>query len=196
MVEGPIDALAVTLGSGGDAVGIAPMGTALTVSQIKLRAHVDLVNGRDRIAVATDSDPAGWTSARKDFWHLTAADLDPTHLHLPEGLDPANLFETQGADAIAALIKNQVPLGDAMIDHLLRTAGHWSNPAVRQKIIERAARILCVRGSETWLPTFERLRTQLYFTPDILEHKTISESMDREHNRSSYAQARIDEINE
>ncbi len=97
IVEGPIDAIAITLGSGGAAVGIAPMGTALTVSQIKLlRAHIDLVNGRDHIAVATDADPAGWTSAQKDFWHLTAADLDPTHLALPEGMDPAKLLQTQG----------------------------------------------------------------------------------------------------
>ena len=42
IVEGPMDALAITLGSNGDAVGIAPMGTALTVNQIKLlRANID-----------------------------------------------------------------------------------------------------------------------------------------------------------
>ena len=108
IVEGPMDALAITLGSNGTAVGIAPMGTALTVNQIKLlRAHIDMVNGRDRIAVATDSDPAGWKAAQKAFWHLTAADLDPTHLELPDGLDPAKLFETQGPDAITAAIENR-----------------------------------------------------------------------------------------
>ena len=68
-----------------------------------------MVNGRDRIAVATDSDPAGWRSAQTAFWNLTAADLDPTHLELPDGLDPAKLFETQGADAITAAIENRVP---------------------------------------------------------------------------------------
>ena len=136
-----MDALAITLGSNGAAVGIAPMGTALTVNQIKLlRANIDMVNGRDRIAVATDSDPAGWKSAQKAFWHLTAADLDPTHLELPDGLDPAKLFETQGAAAITAAIENRAPLGDAMIDHLLRTAGHWSDTDVRQKLIHQTAR--------------------------------------------------------
>ncbi len=145
-----MDALAITLGSNGAAVGIAPMGTALTVNQIKLlRSHIDLVNGRDRIAVATDSDPAGWNSAQKAFWHLTAADLDPTHLDLPDGLDPANLLETQGADAIAAAIENRSPLGDAMIDHLLRTAGHWSDTDVRQKLIHQTARILAPAAPRT-----------------------------------------------
>ncbi len=109
-----MDALAITLGSSGTAVGIAPMGTALTVNQIKLlRSHVDMVDGRDRIAVATDSDAAGWKSAQKAFWHLTAADLDPTQLELPDGLDPASCFETEGAAAIAAAIENASPLGDA-----------------------------------------------------------------------------------
>ena len=47
-----------------------------SINQIKLlRTHIDMVNGRDRIAVATDSDPAGWKSAQKAFWHLTAAEL-------------------------------------------------------------------------------------------------------------------------
>lgn len=196
IVEGPIDALAITLGSNGAAVGIAPMGTALTINQIQLlRAHIDMVDGRDRIAVATDSDPAGWKSAQKAFWHLTAADLDPTHLDLPDGLDPAQLFETQGADAITAAIENRSPLGDAMIDHLLRTAGHWSDTDVRQKLIHQTARILGSRGSERWLDGFERLRQKLHLSPGILEHQTVTESMERDHSRPAYAQARIDEIN-
>jgi len=197
IVEGPIDALAISLGSGGAALGIAPMGTALTINQIKLLlTNIDLVNGRDRIAVATDSDPAGWKAAQKAFWHLTAADLDPTNLELPDGLDPAQLFETQGADAIAAAIKNRAPLGDAMIDQLLRTAGHWSDTDVRQKLIHQAARILGVRGSEVWLEGFERLRHKLHLAPGILEHQTITESRDRDRNRPAYAQERINEIND
>ena len=192
-----MDALAITLGSNGAAVGIAPMGTALTVNQIKLlRANIDMVNGRDRIAVATDSDPAGWKSAQKAFWHLTAADLDPTHLELPDGLDPAKLFETQGADAITAAIENRAPLGDAMIDHLLRTAGHWSDTDVRQKLIHQTARILGARGSEAWLDATDRLRNRLHLAPGILEHQTVTESMERDRNRPAYAQARIDEIND
>ena len=42
LVEGPMDALAITLGSNNDAVGIAPMGTALTVNQIKLLRATNL----------------------------------------------------------------------------------------------------------------------------------------------------------
>ena len=69
-----------------------------------------------------------------------------------------------------------------MIDHLLRTAGHWSDPAVRQKIITQAARILGARGAETWPDAFERLRNRLHLAPGILEHQTLTESIDRDHN--------------
>ncbi len=196
IVEGPMDTMAITVGSNGAAVGIAPMGTALTVNQIRLlRAHIDMVNGRDRIAVATDSDPAGWKSAQKAFWNLTAADLDPTHLDLPDGLDPAKLFETAGAGAIIAAVEDASPLGDAMIDHLLRTAGDWTETDVRQHVIHQAARILGSRGPEHWLNGFERLRRKLHFAPGILEHQTVTESIERDRNRPAYAQARIDEIN-
>jgi DNA primase catalytic core len=197
IVEGPMDALAITLGGGGAAVGVAPMGTTLTVDQIKLlRAHIDLVNGRDRIAVATDSDAAGWRSAQKNFWNLTAADLDPAHLVLPPGMDPANLLETHGPGAIAAIIRDQIPLGDAMTDHLLNTSGPWSDTAVRQALIQHASRILGARGAEHWPDAFERLRNRLHLAPGILEHRTITESIEYDLDRASYAQARINEIND
>ncbi|MEO5663415.1 MAG: MobF family relaxase [Nocardioides sp.] len=197
IVEGPMDALAITLGSNGTAVGIAPMGTALTVNQIKLlRANIDMVNGRHRIAVATDSDPAGWTAAQKAFWHLTTADLDPTHLELPEGMDPASLFETQGARAISTAIENRAPLGDAMIDHLLRTSGHWADTEVRLELIQQIARVLGARGSEVWLEATARLRNRLHLASGILEHQTVTESMTRDRNRWAYAQACIDDIND
>ena len=135
------------------------MGTALTVEPDQAPARATSTSPTAATASPsppTPTRPAG-SSPQNAFWNLTAADLDPTHLELPDGLDPAKLFETQGADAIAAAIENRVPLGDAMIDQLLRTAGHWSDPAVRQTIIEQAARVLAARGPETWLPSIERL---------------------------------------
>jgi len=81
-----------------------------------------------------------------------------------------------------------------MVDALLHTAGDWSDPAVRQKMIERAAHILGARGAETWPPAFERLRHRLHLAPGILEHSMVTESMDRDRNRVAYAQARINEI--
>ncbi|MCB0908484.1 MAG: hypothetical protein KDB63_15345, partial [Nocardioidaceae bacterium] len=118
-----------------------------------------------------------------------------TQLELPDGLDPAQLFETEGAGAIGAAVEGASPLGDAMINHLLRTAGHWTETDVRQNLIHQAARILGSRGSEHWLDGFERLRHRLHLAPGILEHQTVTESIERDRNHPAYAQARIDEIN-
>ena len=197
LVEGPLDAYAITLGSGGTAVGLAPMGTALTTDQIKIvRRHLSLADSRDHIAVATDADPAGWKAAQAAFWNLTAADLDPTHLALPDGLDPANLFETGGAPGVQAAIKNRIPLGDVMLDHVLRTAGHWSDPGVRQQIVEQAARVLAARGPDTWTDSITLLNHRLQLSTGILEHHTLTESIERAHDLAGYTANRIAELHE
>jgi hypothetical protein len=62
--------------------------------------------------------------------------------------------------------------------------------------MHQAGRILGSRGSERWLDGFERLRHKLHLAPGILEHQTVTESMERDRNRTAYAQARIDDIND
>ena len=51
-----------------------------------------------------------------------------------------------------------------MLDQLLRTAGHWSDPKVRQQIVEQAARILAgytvARNAELQNHTRRRLPTK------------------------------------
>jgi len=170
------------------------MGTALTVNQIQLlRRHIRLATGRDHIAVATDADPAGWKAAQTAFWNLTAADLDPRFVALPEGLDPADALQAHGPELIQAAIANRTPLGDTMLEQTLRTAGHWSDAAVRQNIVEQAARILAARGADTWTEPITRLNHRLHLSPGILEHRTVNESIARDRDPTGYAQAAIRE---
>jgi len=197
LVEGPMDAYAITLASAGTAVGLAPMGTALTVEQIKLLLpHIDRVDHRDQIAVATDADGPGWKAAQADFWNLTAADLDPAHVALPDGLDPAQLLQTEGADAVRAALADRVPLGEAMIEELLRNGGTWSDPDVRQAIVHGGAQILAARGPEAWAETTLRLRGRLHLSPGLLEHQTVTESIERGRDRFGYSQRRIATLQE
>lgn len=195
LVEGPLDALAVTLGSHGTAAGIAPMGTALTTAQVELlRATVDVVNDRNHVAVCTDSDPAGRMSAHKAFWLLTAADLDPTQLRLPAGSDPASLIELHGSAALSAAIRDRLPLGDRVVDELL-TAEYNCSSDTQDHQIRQVAQVLAARGPDVWLEAFTRLRDKFGLPPGIIEHLTILESIRRDHHPARYAEARIDEIN-
>src|SRR4051794_39922584 len=103
LVEGPMDVIAINLALGGRAVGLAPMGTALTPAQARLlRRH--RIGANDQVAVATDADPAGWRAVCADFWLLTAEDLDPAVLRLPDGRDPASLVQEDGAEALGILL--------------------------------------------------------------------------------------------
>ena len=92
LVEGPMDAIAVTLATSGEYVGIAPLGTAFTEAQAaKLKPY--LSDDPSHIVIATDPDSAGWQSAQRAFWRLAALRAAPRHLTLPEGIDPADALQ-------------------------------------------------------------------------------------------------------
>ncbi|NIZ91760.1 toprim domain-containing protein [Kineococcus rubinsiae] len=115
LVEGPTDALAITLAGAGSYVGIASCGTALTSEHLDLLHDVLQVNttgqghdtslgtsglGRRGLAVAFDCDKAGRGAARRAFELATARGLRLLEVTLPEGGDPASLPRTQLAELL------------------------------------------------------------------------------------------------
>jgi len=126
LVEGALDAVAVTLAAAGDAVGVAPLGTAFTDSQAdSLRPYLPGQpadptgtqqttqaagqaahdpHPRPGVVVGTDADHAGRTAAIAAYWKLVARGANPGHLTLPDGLDPAELLSTAGPQALRAAI--------------------------------------------------------------------------------------------
>lgn len=108
LVEGPTDALAITLAGAGRYVGIASCGTALTSEHLDFLDEVlgatntsqdeDLGGsrlGRQGLAVAFDCDKAGRGAARRAFELATARGLRLLEVTLPEGADPASLLRAQ-----------------------------------------------------------------------------------------------------
>jgi len=88
-VEGPLDAIAVTLAAGGDHIGLAPLGTALTDAQAdQLRRCVG--PGTPATIVATDADPAGRAAAIHDYWQLVLRGDTPATSTSPTGSTPPN----------------------------------------------------------------------------------------------------------
>jgi DNA primase catalytic core len=116
LVEGPLDAVAVTSGTGGRCAGIAPCGTALTTAQVDLlRGHVNLAC--TRLVVATDSDSAGRQAAVRAHALLERHRIDAQATCLPTGSDPAAVLNTQGGAALtSALIDQAVPLVSVVVD--------------------------------------------------------------------------------
>ena len=138
IVEGPMDAIAVTLAGGGRYIGVAPLGTSLTDEQASQLAAI----GKNPI-VATDADIAGRVAAERDFWILTPYRLDPRYALLPEGSDPADLLALNGPEALTAVLDQARPLGERLIEERLT-----SLPPKQAR--HEATRVVAARPPECW----------------------------------------------
>ncbi|WKN46642.1 MobF family relaxase [Nocardioides sp. Arc9.136] len=153
IVEGPMDAVAVTIASAGLYLGVAPLGTSLTDEQAAQLAAV----GRDPI-VATDADLAGQVAAERDFWMLTPHGMDPGFARFPDGLDPADLLAQRGPAALTAAVASGQPAFRALGDQLLTE--RLDNLAPEQARVA-AMRILSARPSRAWEPGVNQVRARL-----------------------------------
>ena len=157
IVEGPMDAVAVTLGTVGLYVGVAPLGTSLTDEQAAQLAALHRATGRDPI-VATDPDLAGQVAAERDFWMLTPHGIDPGYAQLPDGLDPADLLAQRGAAALTAALASGQPAFRALGDQLLTERLDNLDPDHARAA---AMRVLSARPSRVWTPGAETVADRL-----------------------------------
>jgi DNA primase catalytic core len=138
IVEGPMDAIAVTLASQGRCVGVAPLGTSLTEEQ----AH-QLARSSIQPIVVTDADLAGRIAAERDYWMLSCYRLDPLYARLPDGTDPADLLALKGPTALTEALAAAQPLAEQLIDERL------ANLPPADALLE-AARVVAARPSRHW----------------------------------------------
>ena len=104
LVEGPIDAHAITLATRGMYVGLAPLGAALSGDQAAQLTHLG-----GPVIVATDADLAGRMAAERAHWLLAQHNVPTFHTPLPEGTDPAAMLHDHGADAVTGAILGSCP---------------------------------------------------------------------------------------
>ncbi len=156
VVEGPLDAIAVTLASAGRYTGVAPLGTSLTDTQAaQLRE-----TGRTPI-IATDADPAGQTAAQRDYWNLTPHKIDPRHAALPEGSDPADLVATSQTEALIQALDDAGPLADTLRHQLL----HDQPDA---EAVLDALRVIAAQPPHQWETGLQHVADQLHLPADAL----------------------------
>ena len=143
LVEGPLDAIAVTAAGNGRYVGVAPCGTALTPAQVAaLDQRAGPLTGRG-VVTAFDNDPGGRDAALRAFDVLRTTGAWPSAAVLPEGHDPASLAEAPGAGALRAALDAARPLADLVLDERLAAWAdrlHWVEG--RAGALRDAARLL------------------------------------------------------
>jgi DNA primase catalytic core len=138
IVEGPMDAIAVTLASQGRYLGVASLGTSLTEEQVHQLARTGM-----QPIVATDGDLAGRIAAERDYWMLSCYRLDPLHARLPDSTDPADLLAIAGPTGLTEALAAAQPLAEQLIDERLK------NLPPAQALLE-AARVVAARRSRHW----------------------------------------------
>ncbi len=153
IVEGPVDAIAVTVASAGRYLGLSPLGTSLTEEQTRQLAEIRQSTGHDPI-VAPDADLAGQLAAERDFWILAPHGLDPRYARLPSGLDPAELLTRRGPAALTAALAIARPLGDHLLSERLT-----SLPP--EQVRDAALRVAATRPPHTWPVTVATIRARL-----------------------------------
>jgi len=166
IVEGPMDAIAVTIATAGSHVGLAPLGTSLTQEQAARLGRL----GVDPI-VATDADLAGQVAAERDFWMLTPHGLDPGYAQFPEGLDPADMLELRGPSALRDALAKARPLADVLVEERLANL-----PAAQARA--QAAQVVAARPSSRWAVSTERISGRLRVSMAVVHrdlHPAVAE---------------------
>jgi DNA primase catalytic core len=175
LVEGPMDAIAVTMASRGEYVGIAPLGTAFTEAQAaKLKPY--LRDNPHRLVIATDPDPAGWQSAQRAFWRLAALRANPHHLPLPEGVDPADILRTEGAAALAERLASSTGFAELLIDRTIddRLASH-SDAFSRVDLCREVVNIIGALPPDLW-PRHAQHAAERLDLPLAMVHEEVIEA--------------------
>ncbi|MGD8150430.1 MobF family relaxase [Ornithinimicrobium sp. Y1694] len=149
LVEGPMDAHAITLATRGMYVGVAPLGTALTADQAAQLAQLG-----GPVIVATDADLAGCVAAERAHWLLAQHNVPTFAAPLPEGIDPADLLHDQGADAVTGAILGCSPLAEVLLEERL------TNLPV-DEALEPAARVLATADPSSWDRTCTEIADRL-----------------------------------
>lgn len=143
--EGNFDLVA--LHQAGFENSVAPMGTALTLTQAKL-----LRRFAEKVVLLFDGDNAGKKATRSAFPILREAGLTARVVTLPPGEDPDGYLRTKGAEALKAVIGT----APGIVEHLIAEAadGSAGDPTARAAAIESLGPIIGALGN--------RIETQLY----------------------------------
>jgi DNA primase len=112
LVEGYTDVLALHQAGLSNAVGI--MGTSLTEEQVGILERVVSV-----LELCLDADRAGQDAMLRAARLAESRKLELRVVPLPEGTDPADLIERQGAEALRSLVERSAPFIVFQVERIL-----------------------------------------------------------------------------
>jgi DNA primase len=125
IVEGPLDAIAVTTAGHGQFAGVAPCGTALTTPHAHALSRTAGLPAAG-ILVAFDPDPPGRRAAVRAYHPLSQITTETSAVTLPPRHDPAQILASHGPEALATILATRThPLADLVTDTELDQWTRW-----------------------------------------------------------------------
>ena len=125
IVEGPLDAIAVTTAGHGRHIGVAPCGTALTAQQTAALASTADLRATG-VTVAFDPDQAGRRAAVRAYHLLVPHTEKLAAATFPAGQDPAQILTDSGPTALAEILSSGIrPLPDLVINTEVARWSRW-----------------------------------------------------------------------
>ena len=178
LVEGPLDAIAVTLVGGGEMVGVAPLGTAFTPAQADLLRTYATASPHG-ICVATDGDAAGRAAAHRAYWPLSAIGAAPRFTALPEGCDPADLYRQGRHQELRDLLRQGPPLAVDLIARAVdEPTSRRPSLAHRGRLTESLGRIIATAPPATWPSLIGTASALSHLAPAVLEREVAYRCQD------------------
>ncbi|MGV9383517.1 toprim domain-containing protein [Nonomuraea sp. NPDC003707] len=175
IVEGPLDVLANTVAG---IPAVCPGGTALTSAQLTALADAADVR-RTGLVIAFDSDQAGQKALIRTYADIYAVASDPVAARFPEGSDPADVLTRRGGPALASIMVDEVvPLGDAVVDAVLRDHRTLRFNEERLMALRAAARFVVKLPPEQVTRQAGRLMQLLDLPSDMVTEAIVDEVRD------------------
>jgi DNA primase len=173
IVEGPLDAIAVTTAGQGHFVGVAPCGTALTVPHISALAHATDLRSAG-VLVAFDADPAGQRAAVRAYDLLTPFTGNVDAVDFQPGEDPAQVLAREGPAILAdTLARHTRPLADIVVDSEVDRWNRWLPYAEGQiNALRAAARLIAAMPPSHVASQAARLTSRL-----DLDHGRVTQAI-------------------
>jgi DNA primase len=174
LVEGNFDVIA--LQQYGFENTVAPMGTALTETQVRLLSR--LIGEDGHVVLMLDGDRAGRSATIKDIFLfneanlrdlalLSGRDMDVRVARLPDGEDP-DTFARRDAAALQQTIRAAQPAIDYVLDESIAQA-EQSSVGGRAKVLERVAPLLAaIRNKTAQEMHVDRVASALAIKPELL----------------------------
>ncbi|RKS72113.1 DNA primase [Actinomadura pelletieri DSM 43383] len=123
IVEGPLDAIAVTMAGPAEYAAVATCGLTLTAEQFDALADIADLDGVG-VLLALDGDPAGRSGAVRVWERLAGVGGPVETATLPPGHDPAGVLASGGRAAVRNALRARTPLMDTVIDSAFDRAVH------------------------------------------------------------------------